>query len=115
MRLYEAARHVDRALFVDAPDPYLLGEALPIGYNATISEPRIAYVGLDLISEILEPGATVMDIGCGSGYTAAILAHLVGNRGRVIAIDHIPELVQLAKRNVVKLDKSLLNRITFIG
>ena len=33
------------------------------------------------------PGQTILDVGCGPGYTSIDLAHLVGPEGRVIAVD----------------------------
>jgi protein-L-isoaspartate(D-aspartate) O-methyltransferase len=48
--------------------------ALPIGYNQTISQPyTVAYMTqlLDII-----PGDKILEIGTGSGYQAAILAHM---------------------------------------
>lgn len=56
----------------------------------------------------LKPGARVLDIGSGSGYLTHVLANLVtvssGNAtpGKVIGIDHIPELTDLARNNMNK-------------
>ena len=54
----------------------------------------------------LYPGARVLDIGCGSGYLTHVLSKLVGNEGegRVIGVDHIQELVDLAANNMRKSD-----------
>jgi protein-L-isoaspartate(D-aspartate) O-methyltransferase len=50
----------------------------------------------------LQPGARVLDIGSGSGYLTAVLAHLVGPSGVVIGIDHIQPLVDVANANMAK-------------
>lgn len=50
----------------------------------------------------LNPGAKVLDIGSGSGYLTHVLAKLVKPGGKVIGIDHIQELVDLAKNNMAK-------------
>jgi protein-L-isoaspartate(D-aspartate) O-methyltransferase len=50
----------------------------------------------------LQPGAKVLDIGSGSGYLTAVLAHLVGPTGRVVGIDHIQPLVDMANENFAK-------------
>lgn len=50
----------------------------------------------------LYPGARVLDVGSGSGYLTHVLASLVGAEGRVVGIDHIQELADLAKRNTGK-------------
>ena len=41
----------------------------------------------------VQPGDHVLDVGSGSGWTTAILAHLVGPRGRVRGVELVPELV----------------------
>jgi protein-L-isoaspartate(D-aspartate) O-methyltransferase len=48
---------------------------------------------------LLTPGARVLDIGSGSGYLTAVFAALVGPAGRVVGIDHIQPLVELARAN----------------
>ncbi|OAF05181.1 methyltransferase [Bradyrhizobium centrolobii] len=45
-------------------------------------------------------GETVLQIGAGSGYYTAILAHLVGPRGRVYAYEIDPALAALARENL---------------
>ncbi len=50
----------------------------------------------------LHPGARVLDVGSGSGYLTHVLANLVGSEGRVIGVDHIQELVDLARKNMGK-------------
>lgn len=50
----------------------------------------------------LHPSARVLDIGSGSGYLTAVLASLLGPQGKVVGIDHIQGLVDLAHRNMSK-------------
>jgi protein-L-isoaspartate(D-aspartate) O-methyltransferase len=75
--------------------------ALPIGYGQTISQPSVVAFML----EQLEPkaGEVILDIGSGSGWTTALLASVVGNSGRVIGTEIIPELVEFASQNLKKL------------
>ena len=44
-------------------------------------------------------GATVLDLGCGSGRDCYLLSHLVGESGRVIGIDMTPEQLVVARRH----------------
>jgi protein-L-isoaspartate(D-aspartate) O-methyltransferase len=72
---------------------------LPIGENQTISQPYI----VALMSELLElkPTDRVLEIGTGSGYQTAVLAHLVAE---VSSIEIIPSLGARAKRILDELD-----------
>ncbi len=44
-------------------------------------------------------GLTVLDLGCGSGQDAYMLAKLVGENGRVIGLDMTPEQLEVARRH----------------
>ncbi|MFI6454233.1 methyltransferase, FxLD system [Streptosporangium amethystogenes] len=58
------------------------------------SQPAIMALMLDQLG--VEPGQRVLEIGTGTGYNAALLAHLVGPEGQVVSVDIDPELVTLA-------------------
>ncbi len=45
----------------------------------------------------LEPGDRVLEIGAGTGYNAAIIAHLVGDTGHIITVDIDEEIVSEAR------------------
>jgi protein-L-isoaspartate(D-aspartate) O-methyltransferase len=52
---------------------------------------------------LLHPGANVLDVGSGSGYLSAILFHLASSEdkpGKVVGVDHIPELVDWSIHNL---------------
>lgn len=66
---------------------------LPIGYGQTISQPYIVALMTDLLG--LEGGDSVLEVGTGSGYQAAVLAHLVR---RVHTIEIVPELAEISAR-----------------
>ena len=65
---------------------------LPIGFGQTISQPTTVAFMLELID--LKPDHKVLDIGSGSGYTTALIAHLVPN-GEVLGLEIIPELARM--------------------
>jgi protein-L-isoaspartate(D-aspartate) O-methyltransferase len=101
-RVKEALMRVDRAHF--APDPSAAYEdsPQPIGHGATISAPHMHASACETLLPYLTPGAKVLDIGSGSGYLTAVLAHLVSPSGTVVGIDHIRPLVTLAQSNMHK-------------
>lgn len=43
-----------------------------------------------------------LDVGSGSGYLTVCMAEMVGAEGRAVGVEHIPELVELAKKNTQK-------------
>jgi len=101
-RIIEAFRAIDRADFVLLE---YAGEAygnypLPIGHNQTISQPLTVAFLLELLDP--RPGEKILDVGSGSGWTTALLASIVGEKGRVFAIERIPELCEFGKRNLAK-------------
>ncbi len=88
-RVMEAFEQVPRTAFVP---PELIDYAyenrpLPIGRGQTISQPYI----VALMTDLLEPRSnqTVLEVGTGSGYQAAILAQLVQH---VYSLEIIPLL-----------------------
>ena len=91
----QAMRRVPRHLFVpDDMRPYAYDDRpLPIGRGQTISQPYI--VGYMTQALQLQPSHTVLEIGTGSGYQAAILAELVK---QVYSIEIVPDLAESARR-----------------
>ena len=65
-------------------------------------------IALELLEPSLRPGARVLDVGSGSGYLVAVFGRLVAPAGRVIGIDHIPELTEQSLRNLEKSNNDLL-------
>ena len=53
---------------------------------------------------LVSPFFPILDIGSGSGWTTALLAHIVGKGGKVIGIERILELVELGQINIEKYD-----------
>ena len=50
----------------------------------------------------LQPGETVVDLGCGGGLDVFLAAAKVGPAGKAIGIDMTPEMIDLARRNAAK-------------
>lgn len=48
---------------------------------------RLVHPPETILRELVRPGATVVDIGCGPGFFTLPMARLVGERGRVVAVD----------------------------
>jgi protein-L-isoaspartate(D-aspartate) O-methyltransferase len=103
-----AMKATDRAHFVADQDVAYIDSPTPIGYNATCSAPHMHSYALELLKNHLKPGSRVLDVGSGSGFLSVVFARLVsgdsgsGDGGRVIGIDHIPELVETSINNVKK-------------
>jgi protein-L-isoaspartate(D-aspartate) O-methyltransferase len=71
---------------------------LPIGNGQTISQPYIVALSADLLNP--KPADVVLEVGTGSGYQAAVLAHIVS---RVYSIELIPSLGNEARKRLEEL------------
>ncbi|MGH8707861.1 MAG: protein-L-isoaspartate O-methyltransferase family protein, partial [Burkholderiales bacterium] len=88
-----ALARVERHRFVPAgqrPQAYR-NHPLPIGAGQTISQPYIVALSTDLVEP--RPGHTVLEIGTGSGYQAAVLARIVS---KVYTVELIADLGRAA-------------------
>jgi len=103
-RIISAFTKIKRVDFVTPgmEDLSQLNEALPIGFGQTISQPLV----VGFMVELLDPreGEKILDVGSGSGWTTALLAELVGEMGKVVAIELVPELKTFGETNVRKYD-----------
>lgn len=112
--IIEAFRKIKREDFV--PES-LKGEAdvnapLSIGWGQTISQPLTVAFMLELLQP--EPEDEILDIGSGSGWQTAMLAYIVGEKGKVFAVERIPELMKFGKENMEKYNFAEKGIISFI-
>ncbi|VDM59215.1 unnamed protein product [Angiostrongylus costaricensis] len=119
-RIFTSDRVRDAMLIVDRADfapvsPYR-DQPQGIGWNATISAPHMHAASLEHLKNHLVDGAYALDVGSGSGYLTVCMAIMIGKNGKVVGIDHIPELVELAKENTRKNHSDLLDsgRVLFV-
>jgi len=77
----------DRAAYEDSP--------LPIGSGQTISQPYIVALMTELLE--LSPTDTVLEIGAGSGYQAAILSQIATH---IVSIERVSSVAALARKNI---------------
>lgn len=95
-----ALSEVPREAFVE---PALRGvayvdEDLPLGGGRCLIEPMVLARLIQALR--VQPGDLVLDIGCATGYGAAILARLAGT---VVAVESDPALAAAARRNLANL------------
>jgi protein-L-isoaspartate(D-aspartate) O-methyltransferase len=99
-RVLDAMGRVPRHAFVprNLRSQAYADRPLPIGLDQTISQPYVVALMTQLIS--LQPQETVLEIGTGSGYQAAILGHLAF---RVYSIERLGRLARQARRRIERL------------
>lgn len=95
-----AMNRVPRHQFVPAGlrDRAYINQPLPIGHDQTISQPYIVALMTDLLD--VESDDSVLEIGTGSGYQAAVLSELAG---QVYTIEIIEPLARRAARRFARL------------
>ena len=103
-RIIDAFQKIDRKYFV--PEAFsehiYIDRPLPIGKDQTISQPSTVAFMLELL--LPEEGSKVLDIGSGSGWTAALLCAIVGNKGSVLGLERVDELVERGQNNLKQFD-----------
>ena len=101
-RILEALRRVPRDLFFpeDARKAAYADRASPIGHGQTISQPYM--VALMTHKLDVREGQKVLEIGTGSGYQTAVLAHLVAG-GHVYSVERVKPLLDAAFERVLSL------------
>ncbi|BCY18030.1 protein-L-isoaspartate O-methyltransferase [Leptolinea sp. HRD-7] len=111
-RLLEALRKLPRHKFVQPGDEMYAyyDEPVPIGYHQTISQPYIVALMTSLAA--LEGTETVLEVGTGSGYQAALLGMLAK---KVVSLERIPELAERARKTLSGLNISNVDVITTDG
>jgi protein-L-isoaspartate(D-aspartate) O-methyltransferase len=82
--------------------------ALPIGHEQTISQPWVVAAICQALR--LGGGENVLEIGTGSGYSAAVLAQLAGH---VVSIERVPELGAWARARLEEL--GIMNVQVIVG
>lgn len=98
----DAFEHIDRVDFViddckvEAYEDY----PLPIAKEQSISQPTTVAFMLELLSP--ERGEKILDVGSGSGWTTAIIAHIIGEKGYVWGVELLPDLVSFGRKNISK-------------
>ena len=88
---------------------------LPTDHRAALAQYRWRAGVYDLQLALFEPvrrraverlalkaGDTVLDIGCGTGLSLALLQRAVGTCGRIVGIEQSPEMIALARRRVAQ-------------
>lgn len=95
-------RKIKRADFLRPEDKFKadFNEPVSIGFGQTNSQPATVAFMLELLEAA--NGDKILDVGSGSGWTAALLAYLTGENGRVYGLERIRELKNFAQASISK-------------
>jgi len=96
-RVLGAILEIPRELFVPAESRLFAytDDPIPIGYGQTVSQPYMTALMAEALD--LRGSETVLEVGAGCGYAAAVLGMLAA---RVIAVEIVPQLAELARTNL---------------
>ncbi|MFW5948902.1 MAG: protein-L-isoaspartate(D-aspartate) O-methyltransferase [Halolamina sp.] len=105
-----ALRAVPRHEFVPEArrDDAYRDRPLPIGEGQTISAPHMVASMVERLE--LEPGDSVLEIGTGCGYHAAVTAEVVGDE-HVHSVEYVPELADRARETLGRLGYDVAIRV----
>jgi protein-L-isoaspartate(D-aspartate) O-methyltransferase len=97
---------VPRADFLPAGERHRAAHdgPIPLGHGSTNSQPRTVADMLRLLS--VRPGDRVLDVGAGSGWTTALLAHLTGPTGAVRGVEIAPTIAAWGAENLRRAERS---------
>lgn len=108
--IIEAFKNIDRVDFApeECKNEAYINAPLSIGFGQTISQPLTVAFMLELLQP--KEGDKILDVGAGSGWVSCLLGYIVGNvlrqpasgESKVIGIERIPELKEMAARNISK-------------
>ena len=93
--IIDAMLHVPREVYVprDRQEAAYVGQNVEIAPGRVVLEPRTLAKMLDALD--IQPGEMVLDLGCGLGYSAAVIARLADT---VVAVEEDPGLAAEAQR-----------------
>lgn len=98
--ILDAFRAVPREAFISSEYAHLAygDHPLPIEAGQTISQPYI--VAMMIQAAAIKPGDSVLEVGAGSGYAAAVISRIAA---RVIGVERQHDLVEVARERIAHL------------
>ena len=101
-RIIDAFSEISRIEFVpeELELQFEANFALPIGFGRMIHQPQLMAVMLELLDP--RENQRILNVGSASGWTAALLAFIVGNKGKVVSLEKIQDLMEIGRKNTDK-------------
>ncbi len=98
--LRQAFLAADRASFLPPSSDSYADHPIAIGYGQTNSQPYTVAFMLKLLS--VKTGMSILDVGCGSGWSTALLSVLAGSAAPLIATERIPAIADFGRQNLAR-------------
>ena len=108
--IIDAMLHVPREVYVprDRQEAAYVGQNVEIAPGRVVLEPRTLAKMLDALD--IQPGEMVLDLGCGLGYSAAVIARIADT---VVAVEEDADLAAEAQRALA--DEGVDNAVVVAG
>lgn len=115
LKKYGVSDHIAKA-FLEIPREEFLTKSYPLSYvyedivlvsyddgeeYSTSSQPSLMALFMEWVG--LDKGMRVLEIGGGTGYNAAVMSRVVGEKGLVVSVEYSRKICEIAKRNVERL------------
>lgn len=107
-----AFHEIDRKDFIphEYKDKAYEDAEIDIGHGEVITRPSVLANQMELLSP--KAGGTYLDIGTGTGYFAMLLGFIAGPKGKVISVERVQWLWEMARSNSSSYKD--VNNITFL-
>jgi ubiquinone/menaquinone biosynthesis C-methylase UbiE len=92
MRYIQKSRSLEETIMAHRVCPWWGGYFIDNRLRRWLHDPE------RILAPFLSPGMTVLDFGCGMGFTSIAMARMLGDEGRVVSVDLQPQMLRAVEK-----------------